>query len=143
MWSRAATPRTSTTGSRVRKHARDAGGGPTSTAMRALKNAEEKERVWRNPYTFFCVPTEHPRMRRCQIWICSIPQMEGPHFIFISKICQGRNFIFKTNPNPYRIILSYNFTKPLPKNLTNVKFFDKINYKVLEVFCSYEKKLHL
>lgn len=56
MWSRAATPRTSTTGSRVRKHARDAEGGPTSTAMRALKNAEEKERVWRNPYTFFCVP---------------------------------------------------------------------------------------
>nr|DAN04816.1 MAG TPA: hypothetical protein [Caudoviricetes sp.] len=86
----------------------------------------------------FCVWACGPRMRRCQIWICSIPFLEGPHFIFISKICQGRNFIFKTNPDPYRIILSYNFTKPLPKNLTNVKFFDKINYKVLE--CSVHMK---
>lgn len=111
---------------------------PPKAAMRAACVAEEKS-VYGEIHTRFL----RVGLRRCQIWIHTIPQMEGPHFIFISKICQGRNFIFDFSTIPYRTILSYNFTKLLPKNLTNVKFFDKINYKVLEVFCSYERKLHL
>ena len=73
---------------------------PPKAAMRAACVAEEKERVWRNPYTFFSRAWRHTALRRCQIWIRVIPQMEGPRFIFISKICQGRNFIFDFSTIP-------------------------------------------
>ena len=75
---------------------------PPKAAMRAACVAEEKERVWRNPYTFFSRAWRHTALRRCQIWIHTIPQMEGPHFIFdfSTNPYLSPNFIFSTKPNP-------------------------------------------
>lgn len=70
---------------------------------------------------FLCALRHTARMRHCQIWIPSIPQMEGPHFIFFSKFFQGRNFIFDFSTNPYP---SPNFifsTKPNPNKKSDFR----------------------
>lgn len=73
-------------------------------------------------HVFACGPAAHERsLRRCQIWIHTIPSMERPHFIFISKICQGRNFIFDFGMIPYP---SPNFifsTKPNPNKKSDFR----------------------
>lgn len=68
MWSRAATPRTSTTGSLAAKAA--SGREAPDQHSHAGDVSRRRERAcMEKSIHVFCVPTEHPRMRRCQIWI--------------------------------------------------------------------------
>ena len=128
MWSRAATPRTSTTGSLAAKAAsgREA---PDQQHMRAMRIAEEKERVWRNPCTFFCV------------WACGVAKFgytlfhkwKGRISFSFPKFARAAiSFLISARIPTHNFILVC--ARNLTGNLTNVNFVLYYNIERLEIF---------